>query len=283
MAIFERVYTPPAAARDPRVIVSPLSLGVTGEDNIRLSIASCFDSDVVATLHLRFLNEDGTIDSWAQRYTVSASRALESATWRLGVGYILNVSALIEGSQPKVGQCWGKIDIVRGLTGGTISLGTIAGGYLTSGQPLTWPGSIFQPTTSVEGYMAKFNMGGVAPGSPALFIVPSGVHWSLIGAQCSLLTNATALNRAPSITVQPSFIAYEYFHPSFQNASTLKAYYWAAGLTGNINTGLVPTAALPTRTELDAGERVLISSTNLQPGDQFMTANVVVMQRLEVE
>jgi hypothetical protein len=284
MAIFERVIVPSRAPLgDSRVIVSPLSLGVTGEDNIRLSVANAFDVPVVATLNVRFLNEQNTIDSWSQSFSITTSRTLESQTWALGVGYILNVTAFISSGAPKIGQCWGKVDIIRGLASSAPSLGTIAGGYMTAGQPLSWPGSIFQPTTAIDGYVARVNSVGGAPGAFVDMAVPTGLHWSLLAVDCFLVADATVATRRPFVTPLTTSIQYYARHTQTVTAGVARGFYWAVGLTGNIDATDIPnTAALPFRTELNAGDIVRINATNLQAGDQFTDANVTVLERLEV-
>lgn len=283
MAI-ERVYTPNRAGVDAaRVIVSPLSLGVTGEDNIRLSVANAFDTPVVASLSVRFLNDEGNIDSWSQSFLVTSSRHLESQTWALGLGYILNVTAFISTGAPKLGQCWGKIDIVRGLQSSSLSLGTIAGGYMTAGQPLSWPGSLFQPTTAIDGYVTSLISIGGIPGQPVNLTVPSGLHWSLLAVQAGLTTDGTVATRRPFVSPFGPNQQYIAYHPQTVTATLSRGFFWAVGLTGNIDTTSTPnTAALPFRTELDAGQTLQINALNLAAGDQFTSANITVMERLEV-
>lgn len=276
------VATPTTAARG-RVIASPFQFYLDGNDNLRLEGWSTAD-DTTLQVYGRFVNEDGGIEVFQMSLFVSSTATRFVRDFAIARGYLLNVVAIVTGATPVIGQVFTRISIIRGFSGATLVMGTLLQGYVTSQQALAWPGSALQQTDEIPGYVVQNFAVSPGVGNPLLFAVPTGRHWSLLSATCSLTTDATAISRRTYLSTLSA--NQEFYAHTIQTcpASTTRSFCWANGLTGNVESSGIPnTTALPSRTELDDGESIVISATNLQAGDEFLGGgNVAVLERLLV-
>lgn len=266
-----------------RVIVAPFQLYLDGADALRLEGWSSAPNTTLQAFG-RVLLEDGSVDTFQTFIFAPDTAARVVKDLPMPRGFLMNLTVIVTGAAPVLGRVFTRASIIRGLTGATIVTGTLLQGYVTSSQAQSWPGSPLQQTDGIPGYVVQSFAISPGPGNPMSFTVPAGRHWSLLSAQCSLTTDATVINRRPQVVPVGSNQTFIVHHTQVLGASGTLSFFWANGLTGNVDTTSVPnTAALPSRVELDVGEQIFISAGNLQPGDEFLGGgNVAVLERLQV-
>jgi hypothetical protein len=278
------VAASPVPIAGGRVIASPFQFMVTGEDHLRLIVANALTGCVIA-VHGRFIDQQGHIQAFADTFTPTADRLMTSKLIPLGVGFILNLTVFAAGGAPRIGQTFVKVDVIRGFSGATVTLGTMLQGYISSQQGLGWPGSAIQNSLEVTGVERLIVGATPAAGADIAETVPTGARWQVLTARGRLVTDATVVNRQPFLRLDDATVIGYYVQAQSVTigASGTMFSFWASGAALNAAIATQPVAPLPTDTRLVAGERVLISATNLQAADQWDQARLLVREWLAVE
>ena len=284
MATERVIVAAPSVDAGNRVIASPFQFWVTGEDNLRLSVANSL-AGVVVRIDGRFLDDKSTIRAFSHTFTPTSNRVMTSQLFPLGSGFVLNLTVFASSGAPRIGQTFVKVDIVRGLSGATIALGTMLQGYVTSKQGLGWPGSPI--TSSLDGGGFQRAISGTLPaaGSPVVETCPTGARWQLIYISTRLVAGAAVANRLPYCYVQPSASGFGYYvaFPEVITASGARYMYWASGSPYVALVANQTTINLPQPVVMLAGGYVMVAADNMQAADQFTVNAYSVLEWLEVE
>lgn len=264
------------------VIVSPFQFVTTGEENLRIeSIGSA--AGVTVAVSYRYWTPAGGIQANTQTHTPNSDRTVARSDFALGAGALLNLAVYASAGAPAIGQCFVRVQIIRGLSGATIVLGTLLQGAVTASQGLGWPGSPIQNTLEVEPYTRFVAGTRPAAGSDWIEQVPTNARWELLAIRCNLVTVAGGADRRTTLSVWTGVVSPLYVTaPAGVPPSSNTIVGWAAGLGVSIDySPNYQLTSLPTPLVLLAGQYIAASTDNLNISDRWGTPQYVVREWLE--
>lgn len=287
MSPTERVIVAsPIPAAGGRVLVSPFQYLVTGEDNLRIEGWNS-KAGVALEVSYRFADLKGKITPERHVVPLTADRVVTERDVKLGEGYLVNLAVFAVGAAPLTGQTFVCIKLIRGLTGATIVLGLLLGGYVTAEQGLGWPGSPIGSSLDGEGVLRPITGTDPAAGVNISETVPTGARWQLFSLAADFFTDATAGVREVLLTIDDSGALYHLasIQPFQQAPSTSRRYCWATGMPLGTSLGvqnLATLAGLPSPCYLLAGHRVQTYVANFAAGDNWGPPTFLAREWLEV-
>lgn len=262
--------------------LTPSAFYMRVDDNIRIT---SFNSaaGVQLALRSRFLGLDGEIMPSADLQTPNTDRSAKTTIIPSPEGWLLGAQVFASAGAPLIGQCYVVVEIVQGLGASAIALQTLAAGYVTAKQPLSWPG---QPIgSSLDGGGALRAIIGSAPGAGNNITetVPTGARWEMLAFEAILVASAAVANRLVSLTFDDGVNIYFFDSPNLvQTASQTGAYAFAQGQSKLAVPNLLAVPGnLPVGNRLGAGHRIRTSVTALQGGDILSAPNYLVREWIE--
>lgn len=281
----ERIFIAQPTPLGPGTLVaSPFQFLVSGEDNLRITGWTS-----VAGLSLvwggRMVLLDGTIKPFTGRGPLTSSRFSNTYLQSLGTGFLLNFSVVVTGGTIVQGECYARVTLVRGLTGAVEYLGTVAQGYVTNSQAISFPGSPLQLSTEGAGVLRQFSGTNPAAGVDPDEVVPAGARWELVSFFDLLVCSAVAVTRRPLLRLETAGggILAESRAPGSVGSNGSGGFSWMqgmpwettlAGLTGG-------SAGLPSNPMLLAGNHIVIVTLGLDAGDNWQAPDLAVKEWLE--
>lgn len=173
---------------------------VTGDDNLQVSaLASTTNTSLMITG--RFMQLDGEVTAFQHSFFANSNRTLTTIVKGLGNGWILNLTITTPTGTPAIGQCWVRVQVIRGLESSGIVLATLASGYVTAVQPVSFPGGPPKGTLDGPGNIRVVTGTNPAIGAEISETVPAGAHWRLFGCLLTLATGPTVANRTVLIII----------------------------------------------------------------------------------
>lgn len=274
----------PLAYAGQRVIASPFQFATTEDDNLRIVSANSL-AGVVLAIQGRRVTTAGNIEPFAYVHTPNSDRSSRTEHYKLGAGALLNLVIFAVSGSPIIGQTFVSAQIIRGLSAATVLLGGLLAGYVTASQPLAFPGSPIDKSTSEAPPRVMLGTQPAA-GAEIAETVPTGARWQLISVDTLLTTSATAGNRRPSLILDGGVSQRYARSPQAQTlaASLSKDCYWMAGMPHDTAiTADALTAGLPVGVVLLAGHRFVTATESLAVGDQYGAPRFQVRETLEVQ
>jgi len=239
----------PFAAGGGRVIASPFQFYVTGEDRLRIITANS-QVGCEVTLQWRFLTSDAKPVANRERLTPNSDRSVKTNDFELGVGFLLNLTAFASAGNPKMGQTFVIVQLIRGFGSAALVLGTLLQGYVSGVQHLAWPGSPIVSSTDGEPFLRIIT--GTAPGvgNDIFEAVPPGARWEVLSIRTNLTIGAagTALPTRCRMGNAGLDIFAESMSGVVGGATTVNNVCYAQGLqqqTVNITGGVFVAAPIP--------------------------------------
>ena len=268
------------------VIPSFAQFATTGEDNLRIQTCGAV-SGVNVSVQGRFLDAlTGKIIPFDYTVAVTSSRLVNTNDFPLGTGYLLNISAVVSGFV-FTGQVFVIVSIIRGLGGATFLLGTLIASYITSFQPIGWPGTPINNSVETGGYYRSIVGTKPPAGVDITETCPTGARWELIAIELKLTTSAVAAARNPKLQLFVSgTLWYQAYGALLFNANS-NAILLASQLALRDNTGVIAGIqyeALPLTpgNRLLAGDIFQTATDALDAGDQWQSPQYLVREWLEV-
>jgi|ERR671918_1334537 hypothetical protein len=253
------------------------------DEHLRLrSIASA--SGVELHLTGRFLDEGQTRPNiLSASHVANSDRTVKTTLIPMGVGWLLNAMVRIASGTPAAGQVYVLLEVIRGLSGGVTPLAVLMQGSLTANTPRAWPGSPFE--SSLDESAALRSVAGADPGAGAEIsdTVPSGARWRLHSWRASLVADGTVANRTVTLIIDDGTT--ELFRQdasAAQTAGQTRAYQaYNTGVAADL-VGSTFRLPMPFPVLLPAGARIRTSTANLQAGDNWGAAQILVEESLEL-
>lgn len=242
---------------------------VTGEDGIELAALNSA-TGVTLTLAGRFMQLNGEVTSFNHSLTPTTDRTLTSKFRALGDGWILNFNVVATAGAPTIGQCWARVNILRGDGGATTLLGTLVSGYVTAVQTIAFPGGRARGTLDSPGAIRVITGTNPAAGAEISETVPTGARWRIQNIWTTLVTNATVANRFPVLVIDDG--ATEYYRASPSSSLPASQTGWWMGSAapfGGATATNVFAWALPPSLTLLAGHRIRTATSSLQAADDW--------------
>lgn len=262
-------------------LLAPRGLYLTGEDYLRVTSRASIAS-VAIVISGRTVDERGKPIPFSDRHVAASDRTETTTTIRLGCGWLTDVSAIVTGASPQLGQAFVRVDLIRGDGTAAHVLATLIQGALNAGQRLGWPGSPLETTLERGGAIRSIAGSNPAANTEIVETVPAGARWRLQSIRFALTTDATAANREVAITFDDGTTVYAEAHSGANQAASLTRQYTAArvGVRGAAATGTGILIAIPDLV-LPAGHRISTATTNRQATDDFGAPQLLVEEWLE--
>jgi hypothetical protein len=278
-ADIQQVLTAVPGARQG--VAVPFQFPFTGEDHLRLTCLNVVPSLTVA-LQGRYLREgESSVSSFVLTATPTSTGEEFFQDFAVGRCVMLNLVARSVGTRVRPGECFVRVDVVRG-DGGTVTVGTMLSGYLGSWGGRAWPGSELQTPLDGRGFTHVVQGAVPAVGVAPFVLMPALTQWRLIAATSSLQTDAVAGARGVYLTCAQDSIATFYSPSNYaQPAGTLGRHNFGPSF-GAVAPGVLPigTGAIPHEFYLVNTEAqfclVSLGYTNAGPADQWDRLTLLV-------
>jgi hypothetical protein len=284
VAVAETVYPGnPLGLGRAGAIGSPYQFLLDDDTSLRIISANSVTGVVIGINGLR-LDEHGLPQTINEIHTPNTDRSSKTQDYRIGRGALLRLTLFVTAGAPLSGQTYVIAQLIRGITGQKIVLGTLLAGYVTSVQAVGFPGSPIVPSTAGEPAVRFIT--GTVPVVGANFseTVPTGARWQLLTCWAALLTNAVPANREAWMHWLSGAAQFWASLPSIDEpASQQYIYVWQQlnQLTGSTVTAHV-TQPLPPANILLAGQTFNSFVNGMQAGDSWSAPVYMVKEWLEV-
>lgn len=260
---------------------SPGAFYMTGEDALQIS-----GWNITASARLRasvrFLGLDGRIQANEHDLALTTDRVIASLVRQLGEGWLLGLTLRVVGATSLYGATYARAQIVRGLEASGIVLGTLCAGYVTSAQPIAFPGG--RVLSGFEGPGNFRSITGTDPAANTEFseTVPAGVRWRLAGLQVSFTTDATAANRFPRLLIDDGTLTVFSSDPGGAQAASL-VYNYASGdgVQRLANAFVTQLWTVPNVMILLPGYRLRSVTFSMQAGDNYAAPQLYVEEWID--
>lgn len=274
----------PFAFGERGAIATPFQFYTSGAENLRIVSVNAL-AGVTIVVALRMLTE-APEPQWIRfTHTPNSDRTVKQTDHALGRGFILNAITYAEGATPRIGQTFVQIEVIGGLGGATMALGTLLQGYVTSTQKLAWPGSPIQSSIDGGGVIRVVTGTAPAAGAETSETVPTGARWQLLAWSASLTTSAAAGTRRPAIEFDDGATDILRSNSVLTlNASQGGQFRWTIGawLETLIGAGGMG-GGIPGETPLLAGHRIRTATVAMAAGDQWSAPLLLVREWLEAQ
>ena len=264
-------------------LLTPFQFFTDGTDNLRVEIVNSA-SGVTVTVLGRAVDESGKPKALQQTITPSDDRTVTRKDFALGAGALLNLSVFASSGSPLIGQTFVRIQLIRGLAGATLVVGTLLQGYVTAVQDLAFPGSPIRMSTE-DAFPTRVIVGTIpAVGTEVSETVPTGARWELVTFTVSLTTSGVAGTRRPRLQFDNGGSTYGLFVVSGTlNLSETRFGCWAIGGLGYDGLGdNVIMGALPPGPALPSGAVIRTNTAGLLAGDQWARPVLCVREQMEI-
>lgn len=267
-------------------LTAPFQFLLTGEDGLRLAVLNLV-AGVRLELTGRWLARGSTkVDAFSMTFLPSSDGTESVIDMALGAGALLNLVVRPLDQQVEVGQCFVRVDVIRG-TGATTTLGTLIAGHVGGWGGRAWPGSPLEPPVNGPGWVRAVQASAVGAGLDPSVTGAFNVRWRIKSVTAFLLTSATVINRTPELQWSLNGVTCGRVQSTLDQGAT-------AGRWHTFMAGAAPPAPptpfagygpLPSDFELAAAGlassfTIAIVTANLQPGDQWSNMAVLVEQWL---
>jgi len=262
-------------------IAMPAPFFMSGEDSLELGIL-CGATGETLTCAGRFMTIDRQIRTFEMRVVPSAARVMTTVVESLGQGWLLNFTAWPTSGNPNYGEMWARVRVLRGRSGATSILGTLAYGYVTLQQGISFPGTTFRNPLEGPGRIRSITGTDPAAGVEISETVPTGARWRLIAFRALLVTDATVANRFPLLLIDDGVSTnFASDPPEAQVASGSWSWVFGGGVTRLAGVSAVRAWAMANNLTLLAGSRIRTQTVGIVAGDNWGAPQLLVEEWLE--
>jgi hypothetical protein len=266
----------PLEERLALTLSSPAPFFVTGEDSIQLSALNSA-TGVTLTIVGRFKQLNGEVTSFQHFLTPTTDRVLSSIAKDLGDGWIMNFAVFASVGTPLIGQCWARVQIIRGLGGAQMVIGALVSGYVTALQPIAFPAGKLRGALDGPGVIRSITGTNPAAGAEISETVPTGAIWRLLALRASLTTSIDVGNRRTQMILDDGTNEFlRSTQESLAVATVTTGFNWYnAGYEDNtsVTNGV---AGFSDRIRLNPGYRIRTNTIGLFPLDDWSAPQLLV-------
>lgn len=279
----ERIYPAAPIVGRGGLTPTPFQFVFTGEDHLRLVVANAVP-DVVVSVQGRFLDDGGSSPSaFTFQFKPPSTGAVSTSMIAMGRGVLLNVAIRALDQRTEPGECYARLDVVRGFSGGLTLLGVLVCGYIESSFWRAWPGSVLDPPSFGRGRVRLVTVANPAPGAAVVIpITDTQTRWRVIAVFCAFTASAVAGNRVVFCSlIQSSTEVYRSASSLVATANFSNAHAWGAGapspsvaaITSGLG-GLPVDCTLSSRGASDASIQIMVGG--MDPADQISLVRALV-------
>lgn len=258
---------------------SPLYIG--RNDLLRLTVWNSI-VNLQASVDTRLLLPDGRIVPGRHTLIPTSARAQSDLDINLSEGFLLSAAVLATLGNPRRGQTFVRLLLLRGSPVGQAFPEILVADYLDTRFVVGWPGGPQASAVDGAGTMRSIAGADPAAGAEISETVPTNARWRLWGFTFTLVTDATAANRVVDVALDDgAAIYYRASVPTAQTASQTVIYSAAPQGVAQGVTNLRALVPLPTPCPLFQGHRIRTVTQALQAGDNFGAPQYLVEELIE--
>lgn len=276
------IQTQPQAA--PPVSSQP-SLYIDSNDVMVFTVWNSNAAITSLALTLRVITPAGQVSTQQMILPkLTSDRMANVETMNLQEGNLVSVMVSGLGAAASRGQCFASAKIQRGGQTNPPAVFNLFSDYVTSGNFPQWPNGRNLSGLDGAGFITTYQFGPVAAGQEINILVPAGVRWRIVSWGTKIVTSAAAGNRTPTFFLSSEAPAVVFILTSqiVLGAGVTVLYFIAPGLP--VYSAFVGIQLMPAPIDLyvDAGYNFFTQTVGLQAGDQWVTANLIVEEWLDV-
>jgi hypothetical protein len=239
-------------------------------------------SGVTLTVVARMLGYDGQPVVCVFDQVPNTDRSIKSTIFALGEGWLVSVQAFASAGSPRRGQCFGRVELVEGLTGAVISLTPLLQGYIQDTTVRAWPGSTIDASTEGPGIIRSIAGTDPAAGVEISETVPTNARWRPLSVWFALTTSAVVANRTPRIVLDDGTTEYYRAGSGVQQTASGTLVYQASSAPISAGTGGGSNMfGLPFGLIMLGGHRIRTSTVALDVGDNYASPQLLVEEWIE--
>jgi hypothetical protein len=200
----------------------------------------------------------------------------------VGEGWLLDAEVVVTAGTPAFNQCYARLSIIRGQASVGYEIAELAAGYVTLSRRLAVPTTRLDG--SIEGPGAIRSVAGTDPaaGVEISETVPTGARWRLRSLDAALVTDGTAANREPTLTIDDGAnIVAEISAGATQAATLTRRYSFTQGVQHKAGAASTIVMAPAADLILLAGWRIRTVTTAIVAGDNWGAPRLCVEEWME--
>lgn len=262
-------------------IDTPSAFYCTGEEFLRVSSFGSVAA-VELAIRSRFLRRDGTLAPTADRHVPTSNRTVATTDHPLSEGWLLGCALFASSGAPRIGQVFVVVDLMRGSGSGATLIQTLAQGYITDTQRLSWPSSPIRSSIDGPGVLRSITGTDPAANVEISETVPTNARWRVHAIRFTLVTDANAANREVSLTLDDGTLVYCRVPSRATQAASLTFAYSAFfdSALEAVAQDTERTIRLP-RLDMQGGHRFATVTTNRQVTDNYSAPQYLVEEWIE--
>ena len=254
---------------------------ISDDEHLRLSVLNAA-AGVRLAIEARFMAMDGSVQTIRAELAPTSDRVLSQTIAGLRDGWLIHGHVRPLSGGVRVGQCYARVEVVRGRTGDVQPVATLAQGYVTDSSWLAWPAADSRDSTEGRGCIRSITGTDPAAGAEISETVPTNARWNLIALFALIVTDATVANRIPGLILDDGTnVFYQVGTNVSTAASTTGRYAWASGNGAFGETASNKIGTLPVPMTLLGGYRIRTSTGSIQAGDNWGAPQLLVEEWIE--
>lgn len=257
------------------------------DDNawLRFSVTSSQGQIVTVTFAWRNATLDGKVQVNSVQLTTAAGQVTVNQDVYLGEGLLYNITATSSSGPITTFSVFAQAKLLNGQGINALVVATFCASYITSLQPVAWPGTPLRNSKDGPGVTSAVQNITPGLGTEAQVIVPAFTVWKLNSVHFLYNPSAVVANRIPILVVKlPSGnVVFQIATTQVITASIGNNLAWLAGGSfGPIVTTDISTMAIPVDCFLEPGASVNTVTIGMDPGDFYGGGTVRFQEWLQV-
>ncbi len=261
--------------------VPPLaSLYVRTRDRIRIR-SFCSLPDVILAIHGLMLTPDGNVHELFDIHTPNDDRSEALDIFPLSEGFLFHSQVIVTAGDPRFGQCWVELGIVRGSGGTETFITTLLSDYVTNTTFPTFPRSPIAHSTAGPGAIESVLGTDPPVNTEILEIVPVNARWKLHTFVFEFVAAAGGAERTITVLIDDGVsILWSYTFAHTVLATETHIFQLSFTAAPESVSGLIVSATMPTL-PLSAGFRISTTTVNLAALDNFSAPQMLLKEWIE--
>jgi hypothetical protein len=269
----------PAVKFLSRGVQPPSQVYVTNQDVLTLFGATRQIGEQIIVTY-RLLRADGELITGQFIVAILGDGNVAVQSEPLAEGFLLSLAVRAAVATTR-GQTFARLFLQNPSLGLFIPSYMLMADYVTTAMSPAYPNGRVSMPTEGPGWVHAVAVANPPAQIETQFIVPGNVRWRLNTLICTLTTSATIINRIVGLTVSsPGRVEYTGGAGQVQGASAGFIYTWAAGVPAVFDGQAEVIQSLPNDFMLPETAVITTFTRNLQVGDQFTNATVLVEEWL---
>lgn len=257
------------------------ALPIEADDSLVFQVYASVASLVVLFSGLH-MDARGETKYWEREVRPTSDRLVTTASTVVGKCFLISVGATLRSGNANRGQCYVRAFIRRGSGATGIPVYQLLQGYVSDAYSPCYPLGRMEGPLEGPGMIRSVTGTNPAAGAEISETVPTGARWRFISLSSVLDTDATAVNRRPTLVVTDGTNTFgNYMTATNLTANTIQPVCFAEGIGDAVLANFMSQAASPNNFMLPAGYQLTTDSFNLQAGDEWTAPQLLVEEWLE--